>query len=76
MEINVFLKVKNFFFYRVSFWFYHSGSAGVSQLTKITDEEFEALMNDFDPIEAPPGNYKIQPENQGFIEWKYYLNSK
>merc|ERR1719232_2286297 len=45
------------------------GSAGVSQLTKITEEEFEALMNDFDPIEAPPGNYKIQPENQGRIIW-------
>jgi len=45
------------------------GSAGVSQLTKITEEEFVALKNDFDPIEAPPGNYKIQPENQGKIIW-------
>merc|ERR1711872_1071404 len=31
------------------------GSAGVSQLIKITKEELEAMENDFDPIEAPPG---------------------
>ena len=32
---------------------------------KITDKELEELENDFDPIEAPPGAYKIQPEKQG-----------
>ena len=35
------------------------------EVDKISDEEFEELMNDFDDIEAPPGPYKIQPENQG-----------
>ena len=44
------------------------GSAGVSQLIKITKEELEAIENDFDPIEAPPGNYKVQPEKQGFYK--------
>ena len=29
-----------------------------------------AIENDFDPIEAPPGPYKVQPENQGKIEDK------
>ena len=32
---------------------------------KITDEEYKALENDFDDIEAPPCPYKLQPENQG-----------
>lgn len=36
---------------------------------KITDKELEELENDFDPIEAPPGPYKVQPENQGFIQF-------
>ena len=35
------------------------------EVDKISDEEFVKLMNDFDDIEAPPGPYKIQPENQG-----------
>ena len=35
------------------------------EVDKISDEEFEELMNDFEDIEAPPGPYKIQPENQG-----------
>ena len=35
------------------------------EVNKISNEEFEELMNDFDDIEAPPGPYKIQPENQG-----------
>ena len=35
------------------------------EVNKISYEEFEELMNDFDDIEAPPGPYKIQPENQG-----------
>jgi len=38
-------------------------------VTKITDEEYEALENDFDDIEAPPCPYKLQPENQGKIVW-------
>ena len=34
------------------------------EVDKISGEEFEELMNDFDDIEAPPGPYKIQPENK------------
>ena len=41
------------------------GHMGVSELIKITEEEKIKLENDFDPIEAPPGPYKIQPEVQG-----------
>ena len=36
---------------------------------KITDEEYAALDADYDDIEAPPGQYKVQPENQGKIIW-------
>ena len=43
------------------------GSAGVSQLIKITKEELLAIENDFDPIEAPPGPYKIQTEVPGKV---------
>ena len=38
---------------------------GQSSLVKITDEELLQIENDFDPIEAPPGPFKIQPGNQG-----------
>ena len=34
-------------------------------LERITEEQLVELENDFDDIEAPPGPYKIQPENQG-----------
>lgn len=34
-------------------------------LDKITVEQLVELESDFDDIEAPPGPYKIQPENQG-----------
>lgn len=34
-------------------------------LEKITEEQAADLENDYDDIEAPPGPYKIQPENQG-----------
>ena len=47
------------------------GGAGVSQLIKLTEEEYIAFLNDFDPIESPPNNYKIQPENQGFTFCKH-----
>ena len=40
------------------------------EVDKISDNEFEELMNDFDDIEAPPGPYKIQPENQG--KWCFF----
>ena len=34
---------------------------------KITEQELRDIQNDFDPIEAPPGPYKVQPENQGLM---------
>ena len=37
----------------------------IYNIEKITDEEFDAMEKDYDPIEAPPGPYKIQPHNQG-----------
>ena len=36
----------------------------IYQVVKISNEEYDALMNDFDPIEAPPGPYTVQ-ERQG-----------
>ena len=43
------------------------GMAGVSGLEKISEEEYEQIMNDGDPIEAPPGPYKVQPNVKGKI---------
>jgi len=45
------------------------GFSGIAGLEKITEEEFEKIMNDFDPIEAPSGPYKIQPDKSGRILW-------
>jgi len=45
------------------------GMVGVSGLEKISEEEYEEIMNDFDPIEAPPGPYKLQPGKKGRIVW-------
>ena len=45
------------------------GGAGIASLEKITEEELEELLNDCDPIEAPPGDYKVQPEKQGKVIW-------
>ena len=42
---------------------------GVATAEMITEEEKQEIMNDFDPIEAPPGPYKIQPEVQGKLLW-------
>merc|ERR1712126_164087 len=38
---------------------------GVNVLTWVTEEELAELEAQGDPIEAPPGPYKIQPEYQG-----------
>ena len=38
---------------------------GVAEYVKITKKEKLALENDYDPIEAPPGPYKIQPDIKG-----------
>ena len=43
------------------------GTMGLSELIKITEEEKIAIDNDFDPIEAPPGPYKVQPDVPGII---------
>ena len=32
---------------------------------KITKEQLKEIQNDFDPIEGPPGPYRVQPEHQG-----------
>jgi len=45
------------------------GMAGVSGLVKITEDDLERIMNDFEPMEAPPGPYKLQPEKKGKIIW-------
>ena len=41
---------------------------------KITEQELRDLQNDFDPIEAPPGPYKVQPEYQGRRKKIYLYN--
>jgi len=45
------------------------GMVGLADLKKITEEELEEILNDFDPIEAPPGDYKVQPEKAGRVIW-------
>ena len=45
------------------------GVMGTCELEWITEEEAAALEADGDPIEAPPGDYKIQPEYQGKLLW-------
>ena len=45
------------------------GVMGICELEWITEEEAAALEAEGDPIEAPPGDYKIQPEYQGKFLW-------
>jgi len=45
------------------------GMGVVSGLVKITEDDLERIMNDFDPIEAPPGPYIVQPQKKGKIVW-------
>jgi len=45
------------------------GVMGISELEWITEEEAAALEAEGDPIEAPPGDYKIQPDYQGKFLW-------
>jgi len=45
------------------------GPTGVATLRKITEVELEEILNDCDPIEAPPGDYTIQPEKSGKVIW-------
>ena len=46
-----------------------TGGIGFHCLQKITEEELEELLNDCDPIEAPPGSYTVQPDKPGKIVW-------
>ena len=41
------------------------GATGLASLSKITEEEMEEILNDCDPIEAPPGDYIVQPDKPG-----------
>lgn len=41
----------------------------VADMIKISEEDKIAIDNNFDPIESPPGPYKVQPEVQGHIIW-------
>jgi len=45
------------------------GLAGISELQWATKEEITALENEGDPIEAPPGPYKLQPDVKGKFLW-------
>jgi len=45
------------------------GFTGFCSLEKINEEEFQQIMNDFDPLEAPPGPFKLQPGKEGKIVW-------
>ena len=49
------------------------GPTGVATLRKITEVELEEILNDCDPIEAPPGDYTIQPEKTGGLEFRSTL---
>ena len=44
-------------------------ATGSSVLDFMTEEEIESLETDGDPFEAPPGPYKVQPENLGKFIW-------
>jgi len=45
------------------------GVMGIAELEWVTEEEAARLEAEGDPIEAPPGEYKIQPEYQGKFLW-------
>ena len=42
---------------------------GIADFQWVTEEEAARLEAEGDPIEAPPGEYKIQPEYQGKFLW-------
>ena len=45
------------------------GLMGVAEMEWKTDEEMEAIKNSGDPAEAPPGPYKLCPEQLGKFLW-------
>ena len=48
----------------------------VYSVEKITDQQFEEMQNDYDPIEAPPGPYKLQPEKKGLLSHRKYCEAQ
>ena len=46
-----------------------AGIVGVCFIDWITEEEVDQLTIQGDPMEAPPGPYKIQPHNVGRLVW-------
>merc|ERR1712083_11632 len=45
------------------------GLMGLCEMEWVTEEQAAALEAEGDPIEAPPGDYKVQPEYQGKFLW-------
>merc|ERR1711936_657575 len=45
------------------------GGMGIFELKLMTEEEKAVLEDEGDPIEAPPGPYKIQPDKHGKFLW-------
>ena len=41
----------------------------IGSLRWVTEEEATEAANDGDPIEAPPSDYKLEPERQGSLLW-------
>ena len=41
----------------------------MGNLRWVTEEEATAAANEGDPIEAPPSNYKMEPEREGKLVW-------
>merc|ERR1719430_1990603 len=41
----------------------------IGSLKWVTEEKAQEAANDGDPIEAPPSNYKLEPERQGKLLW-------
>ena len=44
-------------------------STGIAVLEWMTEAEAKAMKEDGDPIDAPPGPYKVQPGNLGKLLW-------
>ena len=49
--------------------FFIENMMGLWTLEWITEEEAKELENDGDPIDAPPNQYKVEPERQGRLIW-------
>ena len=49
--------------------FFIENMMGLWTLEWVTEEEAKELENDGDPIDAPPNQYKVEPERQGRLIW-------